>query len=112
DLAGASREYAWMQEHRGQAYAEWIDPYDKMFNLFDMALAPFHLGRLSEAQGRPAEAMKHYRRFLSDWKDADPGLPVVIEARQRLSSLQAGGSGPAAAGRVGAEDRRQRVAVR
>jgi putative peptide modification system cyclase len=111
DLMGASREVAWMQEHRGQAYAEWIEPYNKMFNLFDTALAPFHLGRLSEAQGRPAEAVDHYRRFLDAWKDADPDLPVLLEARRRLSRLQAGPSRAGAAGSVGTEARRQGVAV-
>ncbi len=30
-----------------------------------------------------------YERFTEDWKDADPDIPELIEARERLGELQA-----------------------
>jgi tetratricopeptide (TPR) repeat protein len=51
------------------------------------ALSFYQLGKISEQQGKKAEAAEHYRKFLSLWKDADSGLPEVEDARKRLAVL-------------------------
>jgi tetratricopeptide (TPR) repeat protein len=51
------------------------------------ALSFYQLGKISEQQGKKAEAAEHYRKFLSLWKNADPGLPEVEDARKRLTVL-------------------------
>jgi hypothetical protein len=41
-----------------------------------------------QQKGESAEAAKSYERFLDIWKDADPGIPEVEDARKRLTSLK------------------------
>jgi serine/threonine protein kinase/lipopolysaccharide biosynthesis regulator YciM len=48
----------------------------------------FMLGRIAEQQGDKVEAADHYRKFLDLWKDADPGIREVEEAKKRLAALK------------------------
>jgi hypothetical protein len=46
------------------------------------------LGKIHDEQGDSGKAIDHYEKFLALWKDADPGLPEVVDARERLTVLQ------------------------
>lgn len=48
----------------------------------------YMLGKIYEQQDNKAKAIQHYSKFLSLWKDADPGLPEVEDAKKSLVGLK------------------------
>ena len=46
------------------------------------------LARIYEKTGDTDRARHWYERFTEDWKDADPDIPELIEARKRLAELK------------------------
>jgi tetratricopeptide (TPR) repeat protein len=48
----------------------------------------YMLGKIHEQQGDSAKAIEHYEKFLDLWKDADPGIAEVENARKRLVGLK------------------------
>jgi tetratricopeptide (TPR) repeat protein len=64
-------------------------PGDRLRSDGYYARAVLGLARLEEKRGRRARALELYRSFLELWKNADPGLPEIEEARGRLSALSA-----------------------
>ena len=46
------------------------------------------LGKIFEEQGDMAKAIEHYKKFLDLWKDANPGIVEVTDARKRLAGLR------------------------
>jgi serine/threonine protein kinase/tetratricopeptide (TPR) repeat protein len=51
-------------------------------------LSHYLLGRAYEASGWTDRAITQYERFLELWKDADPGIKEMGDARQRLTQLK------------------------
>jgi serine/threonine protein kinase/tetratricopeptide (TPR) repeat protein len=49
----------------------------------------YYLGIAYEKSGSDARAMEQYERFLEIWKDADPDLEALRDARERLARLKA-----------------------
>ncbi len=48
----------------------------------------YMLGKIYEQQGDTAKAIENYERFLSLWKDADPGIAEVEDAMERLTGMK------------------------
>jgi tetratricopeptide (TPR) repeat protein len=47
----------------------------------------YMLGKIYEQKDFRGKAIEHYQKFLSLWKDADPGIAEVEDARKRLAGL-------------------------
>ena len=54
--------------------------------VFDLAQLEF--GRVFQKQGDAPKARIAYQNFLADWKDADPDLPLLHEAKAEYAKLQ------------------------
>jgi len=48
----------------------------------------YRLGKLYEVKRMSDKAIEHYEKFLELWKDADPGLTEVEDAKERLAGLK------------------------
>jgi serine/threonine protein kinase/Flp pilus assembly protein TadD len=48
----------------------------------------YMLGKICEEQGDTAKAIEHYEKFLDLWKDADPEIAEVDDARERVAGLK------------------------
>jgi tetratricopeptide (TPR) repeat protein len=46
------------------------------------------LGLAYEGSGWKSKAVDQYETFLDIWKDADPGIPALVDARRRLEGLK------------------------
>ena len=79
----------WKKGDLDAAVAEYrklmtIDPSNQVRWMIS-PLYHYRLGRVLEEKGDKAGAAVEYKKFLEYWKDADPGLPEVEDARKRLA---------------------------
>jgi eukaryotic-like serine/threonine-protein kinase len=86
---------------RGLAYLQLKDPRNAIASFQDAthlkglayyvgspyALSYLGLGRAYAMSGDKAAAKKAYDVFFTEWKNADPGLPVVAEAKKEYAQL-------------------------
>jgi hypothetical protein len=54
---------------------------------FTIALAHLGLARALEMQGNHAASRKEYETLFALWKDADPDLPPLVQARAEYSRI-------------------------
>jgi tetratricopeptide (TPR) repeat protein len=52
------------------------------------AVSNYRLGKIYEQLNDPTMALANYQKFLDLWKDADPALPSLADARERVAALQ------------------------
>jgi tetratricopeptide (TPR) repeat protein len=66
------------------------EPIDRGFFSSLSVLTHYELGLAYESVGSFDDAIEQYTTFLNIWRDADEGLEVVEDAKQRLARLQHG----------------------
>jgi len=87
--------YAAQQYEKKGDTAAALDHYLKLLGLHGgrlqhpdlFALSHHALGRIRQSRGDLAGARESYNKFLELWKNADPGIPEVEEAKARLAAL-------------------------
>jgi eukaryotic-like serine/threonine-protein kinase len=73
----AAAEFQNILEHRGIVLNEPIG-----------ALAHLQLGRAYAMQGNTAKSRATYQDFFTLWKDADPDIPILIQAKAEYAELK------------------------
>ena len=86
------RGQAYLLAHRGkEAAAEFqriIDHRGIVLNFPLGALAHVGLGRAYALQGDTAKSRAAYQDFFTLWKDADPDIPILKQAKAEYAKLQ------------------------
>jgi hypothetical protein len=86
------RGEAYLAAHKGSdAAAEFqkiLDHRGLVLNQPIGALAHLGLGRAYVLQGDTAKARTAYQDFLTLWKDADPDIPILKQAKVEYAKLQ------------------------
>jgi hypothetical protein len=77
DGARAAAEYNNILNHRG------VDSVSPLYSL-----AKLGLGRAYAQSGDTAGSRRAYQDFLALWKDADPDIPVLKQAKAEYAKLQ------------------------
>ena len=71
-------------------FDEAIAEYRRVLKLnVNYPMARYRLGLALERKGMNREARAEFARFLTIWKDADPDVPELIDARRRYGQTSA-----------------------
>ena len=73
----AAADFQKLLKHRGAVGSEPVG-----------ALAHLGLARAYRLQGERARAIAAYKEFLTLWKDADPDIPILQQAKAECAKLQ------------------------
>ena len=108
DLLAPVRQYPNLavSYHRAQAYfaageyAKAVEDFEKIiehrgwpeWEIF-APLAQLGLARTYTTQGDWAESRKAYEEFFTTWKDADPDIPILRQAKDEYKKITASASG-------------------
>ncbi len=91
-LSTYQRGRAYLALHKGsEAAAEFqkiVDHPGVVLNSITGALAKLGLARAYALEGDPAKARVAYQDFFALWKDADPGVPILVAAKSEYAKLQ------------------------
>jgi tetratricopeptide (TPR) repeat protein len=82
--AEAAAEFRKIVDHQGASWgATWVHPN------WGLYYAPSQLGlsRAYSLAGDPANARKAFQDFFKLWKDADPDIPILRQAKAEYSKL-------------------------
>jgi tetratricopeptide (TPR) repeat protein len=82
-----------VEEYRN-SFENWllINPTVRRVHLLDFfderSKVDYNIAKIYDANGNGPQAIEHYEKFLDLWKNADPGIPEVEDAKKRLADLR------------------------
>ncbi len=86
------RGQAYLLAHKGTAAAiefqKLLDHRGTVGNFLTGSLAYLHMGRAYAMTGDTTKAKAVYQEFFNTWKDADPDIPILKEAKAEYAKLQ------------------------
>ncbi len=86
------RGESYLKAHNGTAAAtefqKLIDNRFIVVNFVTAALAPLQLARAYAMEGDQPKAKGAYEQFFKQWKDADPDIPILKQAKAEYAKLQ------------------------
>ena len=86
------RGQAYLLTHNGAAAAtefqKLLDHQGIVQNFVTGSLAHLQIGRAYTLSGDTAKAKAAYQTFLNLWKDADPDIPILKQAKAEFAKLQ------------------------
>ena len=86
------RGEAYLKVHNGSAAAtefqKLIDDRCIVVNFVTAALAPLQLARAYAMEGDQPKAKDAYEQFFKQWKDADPDIPILKQAKAEYAKLR------------------------
>jgi tetratricopeptide (TPR) repeat protein len=86
------RGQAYLSAHNGAAAAaefqKLLDHRGIVVNFVTGSLAHLQIGRAYAMQGDTEKAKSAYKDFLTLWKDADPDVPILKQAKAEYAKLQ------------------------
>jgi hypothetical protein len=92
------RGEAYLRLHRGKEaaaeYQKFVDHWGAVRNFPLGALARLGLARAYAVQADFANAHRAYQEFFTLWKDADPDIPILKQAKAECTRLQQFGGPP------------------
>jgi eukaryotic-like serine/threonine-protein kinase len=81
----AAAEFHKILDHKGASWGStWLEPNWGLY----YSISYLGLARGSALEGDTAKARKAFQDFFALWKDADAGIPVLVEARKEYAALQ------------------------
>jgi eukaryotic-like serine/threonine-protein kinase len=86
------RGLAYLANHQGNEAAtqfqKILDHRGRVGNWLEGAIVHLQIGRAYAMQGDTAKARAAYQDFLTLWKDADPDIPILKQAKVEYAKLQ------------------------
>jgi len=71
-----------------KAMSIWDDERFAVVSLSAAVTGHFYLGQAYEAVGRKQDAIEQYETFLDIWRNADEGIEIIKDAKERLARLK------------------------
>jgi tetratricopeptide (TPR) repeat protein len=85
---GLAYKHAGRYEEAAQDFQKILDSKPLHGPDYMAPVAELELGRVYQKQGDTAKARIAYQNFLAMWKDADPDVPLLLQAKAEYAKLQ------------------------